>query len=447
MPYPEFDYEDLGSERNRIDPSTVPEGEPWTPTDTVPAGFPEKPVDTPPEPNSAPRIFGDEIGLTHSRPLILVPGIGATRLERWRHESRGKLRIDEPWLPYNPSRSTTTPLAHLHDPRKRPVGGANPLLDQSYTGLIRFLEDELYYVLGKNLFIFGYDWTRSNRDSGKRLAAFIDMVITEFAWPVGTPNNAKKVDVLAHSMGGLVTRAAIRLWGAEIRGTVYMASPHYGAVKAYVVLHPSFKLIPWYFDIPLRYKTEFGTGAGGTINDTLKWIAQSTISAYELLPDETYFERNPSIATIFDLLSYSLVAASADYPPPDPGDYNSQVSGLTNTYHIDGETSFTGNSEGFVNLAMQFKSEIGTTLPGEIYFVIASNTEKTVNDTLFTKGIIRSEAKGVTTPHGVSNGDGTVPFTSGRGPGAHVTVSGDHNFVQNSRETFWWISRFLSESG
>src|SRR5690349_6675197 len=55
--------------------------------------------------------------------------------------------------------------------------------------------------------VFGYDWRKSNADSGAKLKQRIKDVLKEHP-------SAKQVIIVTHSMGGLVTRAAL-LQGAE----------------------------------------------------------------------------------------------------------------------------------------------------------------------------------------------------------------------------------------
>ena len=52
----------------------------------------------------------------------------------------------------------------------------------------------------KNYYVFFYDWRQDNAITASRLADFIDQIIKDY----GNPN--LKVDIVAHSMGGLITR-------------------------------------------------------------------------------------------------------------------------------------------------------------------------------------------------------------------------------------------------
>lgn len=64
-----------------------------------------------------------------------------------------------------------------------------------YSGLIDFLEDDLGYREGNDLFVFPYDWRRTSFAAAKRLSEFIEDRVGD-----------REYDLLAHSMGGIVTR-------------------------------------------------------------------------------------------------------------------------------------------------------------------------------------------------------------------------------------------------
>lgn len=83
------------------------------------------------------------------------------------------------------------------------------------------------YVEGKTLFVFDYDWRLSVADNAERLATFID---TEL--PPG------EIDIVGHSMGGLISRTyALRHGGAErIDRLITAGSPWLGSVQAYELL-------------------------------------------------------------------------------------------------------------------------------------------------------------------------------------------------------------------
>jgi pimeloyl-ACP methyl ester carboxylesterase len=87
------------------------------------------------------------------------------------------------------------------------------------------------YSLGNNLFIFAYDW-RYNADHARGdLDAMVSQVLTE--------TGATSVDIIAHSMGTMVTRDYL-LYGAnrsKVHSVVLLAPPNLGTVKGTVAVH------------------------------------------------------------------------------------------------------------------------------------------------------------------------------------------------------------------
>lgn len=85
------------------------------------------------------------------------------------------------------------------------------------------------YEEGKTLFVFDYDWRLSVLDNAKRLAEFVEAEI-----PGG-----QTIDVVTHSMGGLIARAyALNEGGdARIARLVSAGTPWRGSVQVFELLH------------------------------------------------------------------------------------------------------------------------------------------------------------------------------------------------------------------
>lgn len=84
------------------------------------------------------------------------------------------------------------------------------------------------YVIDESLFLFPYDWYESNVVTAHVLKSKIDMVKRICA--------CDKVDIVAHSMGGLVARQYVQSDGYEhdVRKLIFLGTPHLGAPKAYI---------------------------------------------------------------------------------------------------------------------------------------------------------------------------------------------------------------------
>jgi pimeloyl-ACP methyl ester carboxylesterase len=116
------------------------------------------------------------------------------------------------------------------------IGLMDPNLD-SYTPLLTTLE-KMGYERGASLFTFPYDWRRSNDFSASVLAPWIRAVlaIANGEEYVGGPSgDATGVDLVVHSMGGLITRAYVQGagYGGDVRKAIFIASPHKGFPATY----------------------------------------------------------------------------------------------------------------------------------------------------------------------------------------------------------------------
>ena len=419
------DYDQLG-EPGEVHTGTAPEGQAWKLPPPPYAEFPEKPPIASTPGTNTPIIFGEDIGLnTKLRPLVFVPGIMGTELESYSVHQGRKYNVQQIWPPVNLATLATGDLDRLRGEQVRPATTSdNPLVSGAYDGLISFLTTELGYRLDENLFIFGYNWTQSNRISGRRMKGFIDAIFTTPRWK-NTPEAERSVDVICHSMGGLVTRAAMRIWAAKVARTIYIASPHYGAPKAFGFLHPTIKKVPFAADLILRRATNFA-GVHDTLDDAVRDLVRNIKSAFELLPDRFYFDRQASIADVGYLM---------DNP----------VKGVDETYKTHPASKLAPTP--FVEEAMNFKEELTDTPPGR-HYVLASNTETTFNHADISTELASNTPTGgyLETTGPTPNGDGTVPALSARGNSYYTDVHGSHADVPNMRYTFWHIALYLRET-
>lgn len=77
-----------------------------------------------------------------------------------------------------------------------------------------------------NAYAYGYDWRQSNKISGQGLQKFIKKVLEK--------EQAEKVIIVTHSMGGLVTRWACKNGSASsVLGVIHVTQPATGAVVLY----------------------------------------------------------------------------------------------------------------------------------------------------------------------------------------------------------------------
>ncbi len=134
------------------------------------------------------------------QPLILLPGFGGS----WNHENM-ILGIDKPQ-----SEWYMTPGIKVYD------------------GLIETLKNAGYEIEGenKNIFIFNYDWTKPVSLISEDLKRYIETVVK--------PSSEEKIDLLGHSLGGLVARTYVQNNQENpVDQLITLGSPHQGILSVY----------------------------------------------------------------------------------------------------------------------------------------------------------------------------------------------------------------------
>lgn len=130
-----------------------------------------------------------------------------------------------------------------------------------------------------NLFVFAYDWRQSNSRSAAQLADYIACIQAIHAEGDG-------VDILAHSMGGLVARRyLIDHPSASVHTLITIGSPWLGAPQTMDILESG---------LYAPFSTNDWGGNGGLLSPAeLRAIVRTFPGAHELLPSMTYFARYP----------------------------------------------------------------------------------------------------------------------------------------------------------
>jgi pimeloyl-ACP methyl ester carboxylesterase len=159
---------------------------------------------------------------TPQRPLVFVPGILGTRLcdanntVVWGNiksfSNFSKLEIGNP----------TSPALH-------PCGLVDEIqilgpfwTHDSYKSWLDALNDIGFSAQRGNLFIFPYDWRLSNFDNARKLDAFISAHMPP----------ARQFDIVAHSMGGIVTRIYLDKYSSAraVHQIFYLGTPFLGSM-------------------------------------------------------------------------------------------------------------------------------------------------------------------------------------------------------------------------
>jgi hypothetical protein len=143
------------------------------------------------------------------------------------------------------------------------------------------------------VYAFGYNWTRSNRDSGKELKDYIDNVTGYFRDE--EKRMCKYAILVTHSMGGLVARSACEQHGAEksVLGVIHGAQPAQGAPAAYWRMKGGFErpnLSPWdWLSHPVKtMKARYLPGVLGSAGEDVTCIVGNIPGGLELLPNKNY---------------------------------------------------------------------------------------------------------------------------------------------------------------
>lgn len=153
--------------------------------------------------------------------------------------------------------------------------------NDTYRELARALAEEFG---ADNVYFFGYDWRQDLRLSAIELYKFVEQV--------KYTSNDSKVNVVAHSMGGLVLSSYLTLCNAEqktpsIEVAITAGTPFGGSEKTTAIIGGYGNFLEDYVD------TDAIAGpASGALLSTLKYtltsIAQSFPSVYTMIPTASY---------------------------------------------------------------------------------------------------------------------------------------------------------------
>ncbi len=203
-------------------------------------------------------------------PVILVPGILGTEL--WRRNE--KIWVNGQSIVGDVGDDFLNVLAMnfngISGDNQITVGDiirSEPFTDV-FNGLISQFSS-LGYMEDTDLFVVPYDWRLDIRTSSNILKDKIDSVKNQ--------TGSSKVDIVAHSMGGLLTKQyIINNDSSSINKIVFVGTPHLGAPKATktLLLGDSLLAVP------------------GLSAERIKYIGQNMLSIYELLPSRNYIEQN-----------------------------------------------------------------------------------------------------------------------------------------------------------
>lgn len=201
------------------------------------------------------RLYMQSMAVEDQPPVIFIHGVMGSKL-------RDKTSGEEIWIGslWRVLTSDYSDLALEIDPQTlEPLPDnieafevADAAVGQDFYGkIVRTLHDVGEYQLAtvgqrvdktrKNYYVFYYDWRQDNVITARQLADFIDQIREDYADP------DLKVDIVAHSMGGLITRYYIRygredvldsndfpvnMYGGErVRRVILLGTPNLGSIR------------------------------------------------------------------------------------------------------------------------------------------------------------------------------------------------------------------------
>jgi hypothetical protein len=145
-----------------------------------------------------------------------------------------------------------------------------------FDGLIKQLENSGYKE-GEDLFVFPYDWRLGINENVSGIYSPALTSLEDKIKQILEKTGSEKIDIIAHSMGGLLAKSYIKNYGnGKVDKFIDIATPHLGSPDA-------FKVLMYGSDMGIKFSF-LGLNA-----DKVKEISQNMLSAYQLLPSRDYF--------------------------------------------------------------------------------------------------------------------------------------------------------------
>ena len=357
------------------------------------------------DPNDLYFIFGDIAdNIVNQYPIIVIPGIMGSSLEHngdvvwlytdwvfgelWAFVNRvRRLELNQ----RGESRNIITPIQGVYGTTSGWLPLATPEQLRPYQEMMRYLR---FHFPNRDVHFWPYDWRLDNAHTARLLANFIDSL------------NANRVDIVAHSMGGLVvSRYIADMYRAgldnRINTLITIGTPFLGAPK-----------------VPYVWATGNMIGKPTGLNISpgpMREISSHMLSAYQLLP---FGIRGSYIKTS----RYFWHHGSRAYFSPNPvnNPYNFIVNRLP-MRGVGGSIVAHLTRQVLLTFATNFQESLwiieatGYRHAIELvdHFVIVGNNQSTIATTIFAE---RSDGTSNEASH-INNlyftqGDGTVPLWS-----------------------------------
>ena len=337
-------------------------------------------------------------------PVVIIPGIMGTKLvknygdngEVWPNigellKSFTDSFLDDLSFNSDGTENPDFPMTLGDIMRKVDLAGAT--VSNTWDGLISTLISG-GYTEGTDLFVFPYDWRKSNAESASILQNKIDAVLAE--------TGMNKVDIVAHSMGGLVAQKYISDNSAsKVDKLIFIGTPHLGAPKA-------FKALMYGDDMGIKK-----LGVSLLHSPKIREISQNFPSVFDLLPSRVYIEGNTNPdSTIPNKYIYDATASTSKWL-----DYDETKNFIIN---------HGGNELLFPQAESLHESTDDFDLSGaDVYNFSGCGTTKTIGSIIVKKKKSWTSLwRKIVEDYSIDyvNGDETVPLSSAVGP------FGDRNY-------------------
>jgi len=352
-------------------------------------------------------INGQDKTLLNATPVIYVPGIMGSPLYD-DINNNNLLTIDEKawfgprftpnlWLANNgidPNGNYNIKVAPLRNDASNTLRdelNADPM--DLFKGFFNNLEANGYALddyddihnEGENLFCFTYDWRKNNITNAQLLSYFIDSVRS---W-----TGANQVNLIGHSMGGIVSKVCINNFdNSRIEKMVFIGTPHLGAPEVLTVMLKG-KLFEW-----LNFVNEIEW-------PVIRSLARNLPSCYQLIPTSSYFNLNfnNGVSSDIDIYSTCLQMPNGNYV-----NYSELINYIGNYQSC----LIEDLNDGLLNSSEIFKETIDTVDFGEVeVFNIVGHNQLTIGMNKIIAGGFPTYCNSIEYSRNL-NGDFTVPVRS-----------------------------------
>ena len=240
-------------------------------------------------------IFGDEIheNILDKKPIIFVPGVAGSELFNidpsllseeekatgmLSRNNEKNMKMIYPPIGYDSKKVTEDLSLDTNDTLYALQQGdlRNVSLIERHTGPFSQYTPLLGNLMSnfpdRPVYLFSYDWRKSNVETAEKLDAFINKI---------TDGGKVKVDIIAHSMGGIVSAYYLKNHDEKVDKYLSFGAPYEGAPSAFSTLS-SRSLVGGFLDVIIEKLV-------GIKPD----IATSFTSMVELLPTQRMIEKYP----------------------------------------------------------------------------------------------------------------------------------------------------------